>query len=52
MGSQTIVLDNDSEEDVLAVGTYKLRLRGGNTLLLHDAIYAPECKFVFCPWFL
>jgi len=30
MGSQTVVLGNSSEEDVLGVGTYKLRLRGGN----------------------
>jgi len=35
--SQTV---NGSEEDVLRVGTYKLRLHGGNTLVLHDAIYA------------
>ena len=42
VGSQTIVLSNGSEEDVLEVGTYKLRLRGGNTLLLHGGIYAPE----------
>ena len=40
VGSQTVVLGNGSEEDILGLGTYKLRLRGGNTLLLHDAIYA------------
>jgi len=34
------VLGNGSEEDVLGVGTYKLRLHGENTLLIHDAIYA------------
>ena len=39
MGSQTVVLSNGNEEHVLGVGTYKLRLRGGNTLLPHDAIY-------------
>ena len=41
VGSQIVVLGNGSEEDVLGVGTYKRRLRGGNTLLLHDALYAP-----------
>ena len=44
------MLGNGSEEDVLGVGTYKLRLRGENTLLLHDAIYAPGvqvCLFFF-----
>jgi len=39
VGSQTIVLGNDSEEDILREGTYKLRLHRGNTLL-HDAVYA------------
>jgi len=42
VGSQTVVLGNGSEEDVLGVGTYKLRLRRGNDLLLHDPIYAPR----------
>ena len=41
VGSQTVVLGNGSEEEVLEVSTYKLRLRQGNTLLLHDALYAP-----------
>jgi len=41
VGSQTVVLGNGSEEDVLGVGTYKVRLHGENTLLLHDALYAP-----------
>ena len=44
VGSQTVVLGNGCEEDVLGVGTYKLRLRGGNTVLLHDAIYAPRIR--------
>ena len=30
--SRTVVLGNDSEEDVFGVGTYQLRLRGGNKL--------------------
>ena len=41
VGSEIAVLGNDSEANVLEVGTYKLRFPGGNTLLLHDAIYAP-----------
>ena len=44
VGSQTAVLGNGSEEDVLGVGTYKLRLRRGNKLLLHDALYAPRVR--------
>ena len=40
MGSQSVMLANDSEEDVLGVGMYQLRLRGGNKLLLFDALYA------------
>ena len=48
MGSRTIVLGNGSEEDVLGVGAYQLKLRGGNKLLLHDALYAPgvRCSLV------
>ena len=34
----------NSEADVLGVGTYKLRLRGGNMLLCHDTIYAPGMR--------
>lgn len=41
VGSQTVMLGNGSEEDVLGTGTYQLKLRGGNKLLLHDALYAP-----------
>lgn len=41
VGTQTVTLGNGTAEDVLGVGTYKLKLRGGNSLLLHDALYAP-----------
>ncbi|KAH9608159.1 hypothetical protein KSS87_015573, partial [Heliosperma pusillum] len=34
------MLGNGSEEDVLGTGTYQIKLRGGNTMLLHDALYA------------
>jgi len=47
VGSQIVVLGNGSEEDVLGVRTYKLRLCGGNTLLLHDALYAPGLRVCF-----
>jgi len=40
VGSQTVMLGNGSEEDVLGVGTYKLSLHGGNTLILHNATQA------------
>ena len=42
--SQTIMLGNNSEEDVLGVGTYKVRLRGRNTFLLHDVLYTPAVR--------
>ena len=45
VGSRTVVLQNGSEEDVLGVGTYKLRLCGGNKLLLYDALYAPMVRY-------
>jgi len=40
MGSRTVILGNDSKEDVLRVGTYQLKLHGGNKLLLYDTLYA------------
>jgi len=40
VGSEIIALGNDSEEDVLGVGTYMLRLHRKNMLLLHDTLYA------------
>jgi len=40
VGARTVILGNDSEEDVLGVGTYQLRLCGENKLLLHNALYA------------
>jgi len=39
---RTVVLRNGSEEDVLGVETYLLRLCRGNKLLIHDALYAPR----------
>jgi len=45
VGSRTIVLGNDSEEDVLGVGTYQLKPRAGNKLLLHDALYAAGVRW-------
>ena len=44
VGSQTIVLVNSSEEDVLGVRTYKLKLCEGNTLFLHDTLYTPGLR--------
>jgi len=42
--SPIVVLKNHSEEDVFNIGTYHLKLRGGNKLLLHDALYAPRMR--------
>ncbi|KAH9608961.1 hypothetical protein KSS87_006063, partial [Heliosperma pusillum] len=44
VGSQTVMLGNGSEEDVLGTGTYQIKLSGGNTMLLHDALYAPGVR--------
>ena len=48
VGLQTVTLGNGTAEDVLGVGTYRLKLRGGNSLLLHDTLYAPgvRCSLV------
>jgi len=48
VGSQTVILGIDSEEDVLGMGTYQLQLHERKTLLLHDALYrlAVQCFFV------
>ena len=43
-----MTLGNGTAEDILRVGTYRLKLCGGNSLLLHDALYAPgvRCSLV------
>ena len=38
------MLSNGSTEDVLGVGTYKLRLYGENTLYLYDTLHAPRVQ--------
>jgi len=48
LGSQYVVLENNDEEDVLGVGTYKLTLRGGNKLLLFNTLYAPGVRVLLC----
>ena len=42
VGSRDIKVGNEASVEVLGIGTYKLELRGGRTLLLHDVLYAPE----------
>ena len=37
-------MGNRASVEVLGIGTYKLDLRGGRTLLLHDVLYAPEIR--------
>jgi len=48
VGLQTVTIENGIVEDVLGVRTYRLKLRGGNLLLLHDTLYAPgvQCSLV------
>ena len=43
-----MTLGNGTAEDVLGVGTYRLKPRGGNSLLFHDTLYAPgvRCSLV------
>ena len=40
--SRDIKVGNGASVEVLGIGTYKLELRGGHTLLLHDILYASE----------
>jgi len=48
VGLQTVVLRNDSETHVLDIATYQHKLREGNKLFLHSALYAlsVQCNFV------
>ena len=42
--SRDIKVRNGASVEVLGIGTYKLELQGGRTLLLHDILYAPEIQ--------
>ena len=44
VSSRDIKAGNRTSVEVLGIGTYKLELRGGHTLLLHDVLYAPEIR--------
>ena len=44
IGSRDIKVGNGASVEVLGIGTYKLELRGGRTLLLYDVLYAPEIR--------
>ena len=44
VGCRDIKVGNGASVEVLGIGTYKLELRGGRTLLLHDVLYAPEIR--------
>ena len=44
IGSKDINVGNEASVEVLGIGTYKLELRGGRTLLLHDVLYAPKIR--------
>ncbi|XP_075661774.1 uncharacterized protein LOC142631486 [Castanea sativa] len=41
VGSKDIKVENGASVKVLGIGTYKLELRGGCTLLLHDVLLGP-----------
>ena len=42
--SKWMCIGNESRMEVLGIGTYKLQLRCGCTLLLHDVLYAPGMR--------
>ena len=44
VGTRDIKVGNGVSVEVLGIGTYKLELRGGHTLLLHDVLYALEIR--------
>ena len=43
-GNKWMRMGNKSRVEVLGIGTYKLQLRHGRTLLLHDVLYAPGMR--------
>ena len=43
-----MTLGNGTAEDVLGVGTYRLKLREGNSLVLHDTLYALGYDVPWC----
>jgi hypothetical protein len=43
-GSRWMRMENESRVEVLGIGTYKLQLLHGRTLLLHDVLYAPGMR--------
>ena len=43
-GSRSIYMGNNTSMGVLGIGTYKLLMRKGHALYLHDALYALEVR--------
>ena len=41
-GNRSIYIGNNTSTDLLGIGTYKLLMRNGHTLYLHDVLYASE----------
>ena len=39
VGSRNVKVENRASVEVLGIGTYKLELQGGRTLLLYDVLY-------------
>ena len=44
LGSKVLFMGNNDIMDVLGMGTYKLDLRRGHALLIHDVFYAPDVR--------
>ena len=49
IGSRDIKVGNEASVEVFGIGTYKLELQGGHTLLLHVILYAPEIRETYLP---
>ena len=43
-GSRKVYMGNESSVEVLGIGTFKLEMRRGRTLYLHDVLYAPDIR--------
>lgn len=43
-GTKWIYVGNDDRVEVKGIGTCKLHLRGGRTILLHDVLFAPGIR--------
>ena len=43
-GSRKVYMGNEANVEVLGIVTFKLEMRRGRTLYLHDVLYAPDIR--------